>query len=47
MSLVSLANNQMKSCQLEKRFARLDVPSKFAVRKTMRSLAKISLIGAT
>ena len=45
MSSASLANylSQLKSCQLEKGFPWLDEPGKFAVRKTMRSLAKMSL----
>ena len=45
MSSASLANylSQMKSCQLEKGFPWLDEPARFAVRKTMRSLAKMSL----
>lgn len=45
MSSASLANylSQLKSCQLEKGFPWLDEPAKFAVRKTMRSLAKMSL----
>lgn len=45
MSAASLPNylSQLKSCQLEKGLVWLDEPSKFAVRKTMRSLAKMSL----
>ena len=45
MSSASLANylSQIKSCQLEKGFPWLDEPARFAVRKTMRSLAKMSL----
>ena len=45
MSSASLANylSQMKSCQLEKGYPWLDEPAKFAVRKTMRSLEKMSL----
>ena len=45
MSAVSLPNylSQLKSCQLEKGMLWLDEPSKFAVKKTMKALAKMSL----
>ena len=45
MSAASLPNylSQLKSCQLDKGIAWLDEPSKHAVSKTMRSLAKMSL----
>lgn len=45
MSAASLPNylSQLKSCQLDKGMPWLDEPSKFSVKKTMRSLAKMSL----
>lgn len=45
MSAVSLPNylSQLKSCQLEKGMLWLDEPAKFAVKKTMKALAKMSL----
>lgn len=45
MSAASLPNylSQLKSCQLEKGMLWLDEPAKFAVKKTLKALAKMSL----